>query len=60
MGGQSSKIKIVPKYFKNFNIENRVSKQIEKIQKGDITPSPRHPSTAKLIKEMEGIWFKEI
>jgi hypothetical protein len=55
MGGKSSKIKIIPKYFKNFNIENRVSNQIEKIQRGEISPSPRHPSTAKLYKEMEGI-----
>ncbi len=55
MGGKTSKIKIVPKYFKNFNIDNRVSKQIEKIQKGEILQSPRHPSTARLFKEMEGI-----
>lgn len=55
MGGKSSKHVIkTPKYIKNFNIENKASKKIEKIAKGDgFVMAPRHPSTAAILKEIE-------
>jgi hypothetical protein len=54
MGAKTSKY--IPKYFKYFNIENRALKKIDAIDQGQSRPlvSPRHPSTAKILKEMEG------
>lgn len=57
MGNSANKLKIPGvKYLKNFNLENRAFKKIEK-QEGDVLHfklAPRHPSTAKLLQEHEG------
>ncbi len=46
---------LVPKYFRNFNIENRVSKQMDRLEKNvALKMAPRHPSTAALLKKIEG------
>ena len=50
----------VPKYFKNFNLENRAFKQLEQIENKNTTLAPRHPSTAKILKEIEGFIKKKI
>ncbi|CAF0904267.1 unnamed protein product [Brachionus calyciflorus] len=39
-------------YFRNFNIEQRVEKHLEKTQK-TINLSPRHPSTQHIFKQIE-------
>ena len=56
MGGTGSRIKWPgSKYIKNFNVENRIFKKLEQQEKsGWAEVSPRHPSTAKLFKEIEG------
>lgn len=51
MGNQVKKLRL-PKYIKNFNVENRAAKAIEK-QKYQATVSPRHPSTVEIFKKME-------
>jgi hypothetical protein len=40
----------VPKYFTNFNIENRA---IKKINANEAVMSPRHPSTVEYFKKNE-------
>lgn len=46
---------LVPRYFRDFNIENRVMNQIENIEKTG-RMAPRHPSTAHIFKEIEGFF----
>ena len=41
----------VPKYIRDFNIENRAAKEID-LHK--IKQSPRHPSTIEIFKKREG------
>lgn len=55
MGTTGSRIKWPgAKYLKNFNIENRAIKKLDQQEKkGWVEISPRHPSTAKALKEME-------
>ena len=43
--------KFTPNYIKNFNIENRTQRYLDK-QK--TIPAPRYPTTIKLHKEQEG------
>lgn len=51
MGNQLRKLRI-PKYVRDFNLENRIEKELEK----DLTHrvSPRHPSTVERFKKIEG------
>lgn len=42
-----------PKYIKNFNIENRAAKKLEK-NNVQVKVSPRHPSTVEKFKKIEG------
>ena len=45
------------KYIKNFNIENRAIKKLE-VQETNVQArkmAPRHPSTVKILKELEGL-----
>lgn len=51
--------RLVPSYFKNFNIENRVQKQMNKLQSEqpvDLTGklAPRHRSTVEILRKLEG------
>lgn len=39
-------------YFRNFNLENRISRQLEKNKKV-VQISPRHPSTQEIFKKIE-------
>lgn len=50
-----NKISFMPKYFRDFNIENRAFKQIEKAKASPkpLAMSPRHPSTVELFKQKE-------
>lgn len=48
MGKNLSKIS----YFRNFNLENRISKHLEKKQSA-VQLSPRHPSTQEMFKKIE-------
>lgn len=52
--------KFVPKYVKDFNIENRMHKYVDKeiklqqqLVKKSVQPAPRHPSTQKILEEVE-------
>ncbi len=58
MGGRYSSL--VPKYFKNFNIENRALNRVDKIEHAnrinEIGVAPRHPSTAHIFKQREGLF----
>jgi hypothetical protein len=57
MGAKYSRF--VPKYFRDFNIEKRVSKQMDRLEQNTaLKMSPRHPSTAGLLKKIEGKQFK--
>ena len=49
-----NKISLVPKYFRDFNIMNRASKEIE-LDK--IKVSPRHPTTVEKLKNIEGFFY---
>ena len=44
----------VPKYIKDFNVENRVTNEIEKMEHGMQKMAPRHPSTVEKFKQIEG------
>ena len=53
MGKSVSKYAL--KYFRNFNIENKAYKQIDKMENNvALKTSPRHPSTAHIFKKIEG------
>jgi hypothetical protein len=57
MGQRASAI--IPRYVKDFNIENRVSKQMDRMEQNvALKISPRHPSTAERFKQIEGFCFK--
>jgi hypothetical protein len=54
MGKSASKY--LPKYVKDFNIENRMHKHVEKEIKQSskqVQPAPRHPSTQKILEQLE-------
>lgn len=44
----------VPKYIKDFNVENRVTNEIDKMEHGMQKMAPRHPSTVEKFKQIEG------
>ena len=44
----------MPKYFRDFNIENRAAKELDL---NKIKQSPRHPSTVDIFKKREGIFY---
>ena len=46
--------KYLPKYFKDFNIENRA---LKKIEHSDEVKAPRHPSTTKMFSDIESEFF---
>jgi hypothetical protein len=53
MGGRYSHL--VPKYIKNFNVENRIQKQIKRNEQNVwLKQAPRHPSTVETLKKLEG------
>ena len=54
-----NKLSLVPKYFRDFNIENRAAKEMasREIDLSKIKPSPRHPSTIEHFKKREGYIF---
>ena len=48
--------RLVPNYFRNFNIEKRVSRQMDKLETEKVLEiSPRHPSTVETLKKFEGL-----